>query len=237
MANTLNIIPSYYAAGSYTANNPFDAVVKAGTYYTVNAIRSVAEMQGMNLNLYTLLFEPAGVSEDDYQSILDDVTTKGGAIITLIALDGSRVYVPTTYLATFPLVDGVSYERLCLIADCGAVPPTLKDNVEDIKAHIEQYIAAHMGVTATVQIGTMPTIGYVSKEQADVFETTRQNTIADQKSDVVLVAEYEDTIAKQAAYIATLEAALQAKAEDDTSSNTTEPTDTTDSLSTDNPNP
>lgn len=212
MSNALNIIPTYYAAGSYEATNPFDAVVIKGKYYTVEGIRSVAEMQSDNLDLYKLIFKPAGVPDTDYQTLLSAITTNKGAILTLIGLDGAKVYVPTTHLAAFPLVDGISLERLCLIIDMGAVAPTLKDVIGETKTHIEQYVEAHVGITATVQIGTMPTIGYVSKEQNEVNETTRLNKIANSKSDVVLIAEYEETIAKQAAYIQQLQNIIAANA-------------------------
>lgn len=207
MADT-NIIPTYFASGSYTANNPFDAVVIADKYYRVEGIRSVREMQSANLNLFKLVFEPAGIAEDSYQTILDDVTAKNGAILTLLGLDGKRVYIPTTYLKSFPLVDGVSYERLCAVFDLGAVPPNLKTLIADTLTHCENYIEAHIGVKATVQLGVMPTIGYVSKDQAAVFETTRQNKIKNTTNDVVTMATQDKTIAAQAARIAELEAAL-----------------------------
>lgn len=210
MADILNIVPTFYAAGSYEAANPFDATVIKGKYYTVEGIRSVSEMQGDNRDMYGLIFKPAGVAEADYPDMLAEVTSKKGAILTLIAIDGSRVYVPTTYLTAFPLVDGVSLERLCGIIDFGAVPPTLKTEIDSVLIHIKNYVEAHVGVTANVTLGTMPTIGYVSKEQNDVNETTRKNKIADAKSDVILNAEYEETIAKQAAYIIELEAKITA---------------------------
>lgn len=203
-----NVIPSLYASGSYEANNPFNAVVIPGKYYRVEALRTVNEMQGANFNLYAAMFKPVGIAEDSYQSILDDIVSKNGAILTLIGLDGGRVYVPTTYLKSFPLIDGVSYERLCAVFDFGAVPPSLKGLIADVFTHCENYIEAHAGVKVTVQLGTMPTIGYVSKEQADVFETTRQNKIKDTVNDAITVANQEKTIQSQAAYIAQLEAAL-----------------------------
>jgi len=205
-----NVIPSYFAAGSYTANNPFDMVVRPEKYYKVEALRSVNEMLGDNQNMFKLIFEPAGVTATDYQNMLDDVTKQQGAILVLIASDGSRVYVPTTYLKSFPLTDGVSYERLCLVIDLGAVPPDLKNNIEDVKDHFANYAEAHIGVKANVQVGTMPTIGYVSAEQHKANETTRLNKIAGSMNDVVTVATQEETIAKQAAYIVQLETALKA---------------------------
>lgn len=205
-----NVIPSYFAAGSYTANNPFDMVVKPEKYYKVEALRSVNEMLGDNRDMYKLIFEPAGVAQTDYQSMLDDVTRQQGAILVLIASDGSRVYVPTTYLKSFPLIDGVSYERLCLVVDLGAVPPTLKDLVADTKEHISNYVESHFGVKNEVQIGTMPTVGYVTAAQAKTFETTRQNKIDGTSNDVVTVAAQEKIISQQAAYIVQLETALKA---------------------------
>lgn len=204
----LNVIPTYTAGGNYEALNPFDAVVVANKYYTAEAIRSVSEMQGRNFNLQQHMFDPAGVTESDGEQILTDLVNRNGAIITLIGADGSRVYVPTTYLKSYPLVDGVLYERLCVVIDYGAVPPDLKDKLAADLEHYKAYTANSVGVDAEVKIGTMPTIGYVTKEQAEVFEQTRLNKIAGQVNDVQRLAQLEQQVATQAAYIVELETAL-----------------------------
>lgn len=207
--NTLNVVPAYLTGGSFEANNPFDSVVNKDIYYTIEATRSVSEMQGRNLDLYSLIFKPAGVADTDYQAILDNLVKVNGAILILIAKDGTRVYLPTTYLKSFPLTDGVTYERLCIVADLGAVPPTLKGLITDTITHIQQYIQAHVGIqNPVVNIGTIPVVGYVTAEQAKVFEATRQTAIANTKNDVLTIADQAATIASQAAYIAELEGKL-----------------------------
>jgi len=206
-SNTLNVIPAWKAAGSFEANNPFDAVVNKDTYYTIESTSTISEMQGRNIDLYTVIFKPAGIAQEDYQSIVDGINSAGGGILTLIAKDGTRVYLPTTYLKSFPLTDGISYERLCLVADLGSVPPTLKTRIDDVLTHVKNYIELHVGIeNATVQLGTVPLVGYVTAEQAAVFEATRQTAIANVKNDVLTIADQATKIASQAAYIAQLEA-------------------------------
>lgn len=205
--STLNVVPSYHAAGSFTANNPFNLVVKPEIYYTIEAIRSITEMQGMNLDLWSLIFQPAGILQTDYQSYIDNINSvTGAAIVVLIGKDGSRVYVPTTYLASFPLVDGVSYERICIIGDCGACPPALADELTDTLTHFQNYLAAHVGINATFKLGTIPTIGYVTAAQAAVNEATRKNAITNTSNDVTTIAEQTTTISGLQAYVAQLEA-------------------------------
>ena len=204
---TTNIIPSYLTGGSFEAVNPFDIVVDVNKYYTLEAIRSVAELQGDNKDIYSLVFQPAGIAQTDYQTYINALNAVAGAgIVVLVGNDGSRVYVPTTYLKSFPLKDGVSYERICLIADLGPCPPSVATELNDVITHIKNYIQANFGLTPTVKLGTMPTIGYVTAEQASVFEATRQNAITNANNDVVTVALQSKTISSQQVYISELEA-------------------------------
>ena len=71
-----NLIPAAYAAGSFEAISPFNAVVDPSVYYTVEAVRTVDEMLSNKTNIYDLVFKPVGVQESDYETILKVVGAK-----------------------------------------------------------------------------------------------------------------------------------------------------------------
>lgn len=208
MANETNVIPSLRAAGKFEALSPFNAVVNPDTFYTVEAIRTIPEMQALKLNLYALLFQPVGVKEEDYAAILDLANQSGAAVISLTSRGNQPVYVLSTYFKSFPLVDGISYERMCIIIDCGPLPPDMKDALEQTKAHVKSYVADTVGIDAEVQLGTIPTIGYVSAQDALIFETTRKNKITDGNNDIAKIKALEDKLIVKDAYIKELEQRL-----------------------------
>lgn len=203
-----NLIPTLRAAGRFEALAPFDKVVNIATYYSVEALRTIEEMEALKLNLYSLVFEPIGVKQEDYSAVLERARAAGSIIVTLTARNTAPVYVLSTYFKSFPLVDGVAYERMVLVADLGACPPALKDALEQVKTHMVQYIADTVGIDSTVQLGTVPTIGYVSASEAQIFENTRLNKIKAGENDVAKIKALEAQAVADHAYIAELEARL-----------------------------
>lgn len=204
-----NIIPQLYAAGSFEANAPFDSVVNPGTFYTVEAIQTPSELQGLKTDLFKVIWEPAGVTKENYQNQLAELIAVKGAVIVLTAKNKQPVYVPSTYIKSFPLVDGVIYERVCIITDCGSVPPAFKDVLNSAIDHFNNYMKDNYGLeNPNTVLGTISSRGYVTKEQAAAWELTRQNAIKDNPSDLIRLETALKVNAQQAAYITELEQAL-----------------------------
>lgn len=208
-----SFIPAVWAAGSFEAEAPFDQVVKPEIYYTVEAVRTIPEMQALKLDLFKLVFQPVGVTEDDYQTVLARAIGQEAVIVALTSRGRPPVYVVSSYFKSFPMVDGVTYEHLCIIADLGAVPPSLKDKIESVVAHFDEYIKNAVGIPdARVTIGTVPTRGYTSKEEAESWETARQSAITENPSDVYRLEKALAENRAQAAYIKELEDQLKTRA-------------------------
>lgn len=208
MATEGNLIPSINASGRFEALAPFDRVVVPSTYYTVEALRTIPEMQALKLNLYALVFQPIGLAEADYPAMLARAQSEGSIIVTLTSRLGPPIYILSTFFKSFPLVDGVSYERMCMILDFGAVPPTLKDAMAQVMTHCQEYTKATLGLDSQAKLGTIPTIGYVSAADAQLFENTRKNKITNGDNDIAKINTLEAKLVKKDAYIAQLEAKL-----------------------------
>lgn len=203
-----NIIPSIDARGRFEALAPFDSVVKTDVYYKVEAIRNLHEMEALKLDLYELVFRPVGVTVENFPVVLKRARDKGAKVLSLLDRSDVAIYVLTTYLKSWPMVDGVSYENMCAIVSFGAVPPSMKDTLALTLQHIKEYTEANIGVSVTVSLGTIPTIGYVSKDQADAYETLRKSKITDNNNDAARALKLEKDLTAAHQYIAELEADL-----------------------------
>lgn len=201
-----NIIPSIDARGRFEALAPFDSVVKVDVYYKVEAIRNLHEMEALKLDLYELVFKPVGVSVEDFPRVLQRARDKGAKVLSLLDRSDVATYVLTTYLKSWPLVDGVSYENMCCIITFGAVPPSMKDTLALTMQHYKEYTEANVGVPVTVSLGTIPTIGYVSKDQSDAYENTRKANITQNNNDAARALDLERRLTEAHEYIAELEA-------------------------------
>lgn len=203
-----NLIPEINAGGSFEALAPFDTVVDPDKFYTVEAIRTIGEMEGLKLNLYELIFEPIGVLEEDFSTVLERARAAGSVVITLLDKTGKPVNLLTTYLKSFPLTDGYVYERMCLVVDLGPCPPEMKNTIAQAQQHIKEYITSTIGITKDVKIGTVPTRGYTSAAQHDAYEAARALLITDSDNDVSRIKALENELVRKDNYIAMLEAQL-----------------------------
>lgn len=206
-----NNIPSVWAAGSFKASEPFSSVVKENVYYTVEAVRTISEMQSLKLDLFKLVFGPAGVTQENYQTQLDECVANKAVIVTLTSRGAGPVYVPSTKLLSFPVIDGVVYEHMCLVTNLGAVPPSFKDKINVAKQHFDDYILSAFGVNANTVIATIPTRSYVSKETAEDWEVSRKNKITGESSDLIKLNKALAELSSLKAYVKELEDALKQK--------------------------
>lgn len=208
MAEEHNLIPEMRAAGKFEAIAPFDKVVNPNVFYTAEALRTIPEMQALKLNLYALLFAPVGVKEEDYNAILERANASKAVVVVLTSRLNQPVYVLSTFFKSFPLVDGVAYERMCLITDLGPLPPEMKETVEQARVDFRTYVLNKLGIDSEVVLGAIPTIGYVSAADAAIFEQTRKNKITDGDNDIAKIKDLQDKLIQRDAYIAELEAQL-----------------------------
>lgn len=209
--NDTNIIPGIRSAGQFEAVTPFDKVVNPEVYYTTEAIRTIPEMQGLNIDLYTMVLQPAGIPKDDTTAKINEMLTSNAVIVTLTSNGNPPVYVPSSYLSSFPAIDGVVYEHMCIVVDLGAVPPGMSDKITNQLTEIQQYVANNIGVDNKVQVGVIPTKGYVSKQQAENFEKSRLLKIQNGGNLVIENEALKKANQEQAAYILELEAAVKTK--------------------------
>jgi len=206
-----NPIPSIRAAGKFVALPPFDRVVDPAVFYSVEAIRTLPEMQGLNINIYDRVFKPIGLAQEDYPAVISKGIAENTVVVSLVPRVGSPVYVLSTYLESFPLVDGVSYERMCIVSDIGALPPSAKVALQGLLTDIDDLVFNNFGVKANTTLGTVPVIGYLSQSESDIMENTRKNRIRDSDSMLVKYNRLLEEKKSDAAYIKELEGRLGVK--------------------------
>lgn len=204
------IIPALRVTGRFEALAPFDRVINPMASYTVEAIRTVGEMQGLNINIYQRVFAPLGIDQPTYLTMIDQIIQAGGVVITLIPRKGVPIYVVSTYLKSFPLVDGFLYERMVLVTDLGALAIDMKPALEEAMTHFQTWVLQHYGINNTVKLGTVPVIGYVSQFEHETMENARKNRITDNQSDLAKNIALEKKVADLEAYVRDLETRLGA---------------------------
>lgn len=205
-----NIIPKIGAEGSFTAIDPFDRVCSPDIVYRVEANRTVEEIRVAKVNTQALIGSQVGFSADETNNLLADLESRNGVVVTLIAPGLKPLHIPSTYFKSFPTIDGVVYERYFLTMDLGALPPDYKNETNTLMNHLKDQVSAFTGVKdPIVHLGTIPTKGYVSKEQHEVNERSRKLQITKSESDAEYIKRLEEDQIKDRKYIALLESKLK----------------------------
>ena len=194
--------PSIYARGVYVLNSPWSA--DSDTIYSCQSIRSFEELHERNIDPFEAFYQPKGLSQSDFQQDADAAAT----IVTLISEDGTEViYVPDTYIASFPDTGNIPYHHVILSVDLGGLPETL--GLDLIKQQIATTAIEVIGAEAEVNTHIAPTTGTVTNDEHLTLEAARLANIETTRTDrqkYLEQREYSDALEKR---IETLETILK----------------------------
>lgn len=198
----MNLTPPIGAAGRWNVKPPFNALVNASISYQCMAVRKLADILALGVNVLETYYSPHGLTEDIYQTDLETDT----CILSLYGSDGTWVYVPNSYLTSYPEVDGVLYNNLALMVTLGALPDSA--DLGFLKTQIQGMVTNLVGVSSEVMTVVIAGQTIVSYEAHETYEAARQNTMemstTDYSRQVSLEAEntaLRDRIAQLEAYI------------------------------------
>jgi hypothetical protein len=146
-------IPPVGTKGLWTLLAPFNASLLPNVSYTCIAIRNISDVIAAGGDPQALFYTPAGLSADVYEADLaSDVS-----ILTLQNPSGLVVYVPTTYLTSYPDAGGVPYKTIILAVNLGPVPESL--NLSYLQSKIADSVQEIIGVKpAITPVGASATV-------------------------------------------------------------------------------
>jgi hypothetical protein len=166
-----NITPPPRLRGIWQLNAPFAVV--PDTIYMAEAVRTIDEMLGLNVNILERVYTPVGLTKVEYES---DVLNNA-MIITLTAPGQKTVYVPSTYIASMPDDTAIAYDYVVLSIPLGAVPSSLVNSLQQTMDEVKSTVSDLIGIEPTVSINVAPSVGTVTAEQHRVNEQNRLNAI------------------------------------------------------------
>ncbi len=166
--------PPLNAEGRFVVTTPY--TLNSNILYKCIAIREFDDIEQKGENVYERYYEAYGrVDGQDGFSFSNEVALQA-EIVTLKGQDGSYVYVPTTYITSYPDLSEIKYHHVILSVSLGPLPETF-----DTAAVVTQVRNAAMAVTGvespTVLVHAAPTINNPTAQQAIDLEQTRLGNI------------------------------------------------------------
>ena len=169
---SLYVLPCVGSKGLFKVSPPFDNRIRADEIFTVEAIRTITELESNGLDIKKSRYIENGLTEQDY--ITD--TEVNMHIVTLKSAYGQWYEVPARYIVSFPKIDGVVYTRRNIVIQMPYIEQEENlDLLEDeLKQIAKDYIGAEVAVSSVEVSSTVvitETEHAVKKGKAGFAET------------------------------------------------------------------
>lgn len=181
------ITPPLNARGLFALRIPF--VAADATIYRVGAERTFEELISAGIDPMKVVYEPVGLSTADYAA--DQAA--GAAVIILMSDTKKPLYVPDTYIDSYPNMGVVPHQRVILAADLGMLADTY-DLTRAIQA-VGKALSDDIGVEAPVTVCVAPTGDAVTQEQYVQNLNARNAAIKNRTTDYALLLQSRDQVA------------------------------------------
>jgi len=183
MAN--NLIPPVGTKGRYVLKPPFDAAMTPNKIYKLDADRTFSEIDTFGTNIYTQFYLPYNIPES--QVAADRAA--GARLITLMTDDSPPLYVPTSYVQSYPDLNFKPYNQYVAVLSFG---PLAEDTLfEPTVQALKNTTSEFLGVEPEVHIAFMPLSDLITPEQHDSQEAARQAAISNRSTDYARLYEVQ----------------------------------------------
>lgn len=155
------IIPTIGARGEYSLNAPFDTLMLQGEEYTCQAIRRLSDYIADNGNPQRDIYELYGISDAEYKTDL----AENMYILSLQSDTGHWLYVPVSYLRSYPVANGIPYRTMMVGVCLGPMP--VDSDFSHLSTMIENLTFDTLGIKPKIKLVEVSRVSLVSKEAHD----------------------------------------------------------------------
>lgn len=179
----MSLTPPIGSSGIFQLGSPYAALLQSQVTYTCDAVRKMSDIIKLGIDPHTQYYLPHSLDRTVYETDLQN----GESIVSLRSNGGHWVYVPTSYVLSYPNANGIPYTALVLGINIGAVPNYL--DLSAVKARIVDLVRETIGVSSTVtQVAISPTKSLPQTDH-NAVEAARVANITATKTDRALMLE------------------------------------------------
>jgi len=173
----ITISPELKSSGIWTLAAPFNTLLVENLIYTCASNRGFAEIIADGGDVYEDYYSPKQIDVSKYeQDVLD-----GASIVGLQSASGVVVYVPTSYIISYPGTGGVPYRGLILGIDIGVVPKSLE--LAFLKQKLIDTTKEVLGIDAKFTVVNTVPESLIPRTAHNSMENIRQNNITEKTTD------------------------------------------------------
>ena len=188
MANT-RLTPPIGAFGRYKLKAPW--TVNSNLNYRCVSYRRVEEIVKSGKDVYTVFYEPMGLTKE----IAELDISVGVIFIGLLGLDGTRIYVPDTYIESYPDQSSVVYDYTVLAVDLGPQPSDM--DLTALSSELKTVASKYTGIAEAdivIQAGSAQSKSVMSVESHITLIDARKAAIATLETSEEKIARLETSL-------------------------------------------
>ena len=171
----MGLIPPIGTRGRYSLKAPFTLV--PNQISPCGAIRYFKDVENHGENVFESYYKQLNIESSVYNNDRQNYE----AIITLLSDAYPPVYVPSSFILSYPDQANRAYQLVVMSAMMGPLPAAL--DLTFAKQQMSTQLAAIVGVPVTVNLAIAPSSDVVTPEQAELLEATRQAAITNSTTD------------------------------------------------------
>lgn len=168
------VTPPIGANGIFQLRAPFSALTTVS--YRVGAERTFEELLRDGEDALSLVYTPVGLTQTE----LDADKAAGALIVVLLSDTQAPIFVPDTYIDSYPDMGIVAHSWCVATISLGMLPDTM--DTSGISKAIQEAVSDYTGVESTVQISKAPTTDVVTQAQYVQNVAARQAAIKNRTS-------------------------------------------------------
>lgn len=158
-----NPLPALNSAGTYTSLPPFNSIISPKAIYYCRGIRKLSDYIASNQDPLTTIYEPVGLTEAEYNTdLVNDVD-----IISLQNNESVWVIVPSSYLVSYPVPNGINYRSVALVSKL----PIIREDLD------LSFLMDEISSLITDKIGVQPEIELVETSQTISLTETEETSL------------------------------------------------------------
>ncbi len=165
----MSMIPPLGARGVYEVLEPWE--VNPNISYRCSALRYFLDLENQDIDVYAAYYEPHNLSRETFEQ--DRVNQV--AIVTLLSDTQTPIYIPSSYIKSYPNSAFYNYQHIVLSASLGPLPDDL--DLTFLKNQMKEVISDVIGVEPIIHENVAPSEQIVTPAQHEILEANRQSAI------------------------------------------------------------
>ena len=183
-----DLVPPVGTTGRYTVKAPFS--VNPGKVYTCSAVRKFIDVENQGIRIFETYYETMGLTPQD----LAEDRMAEARLITLTSETDKPIYLPSTYITSYPDGSYRNYQRIVMAAEIGMIPDYI--DLTHAIASVKDVLSDVIGIEPNVVVAVAPTLDQVTPQEAEALEAVRTAAINNRTTEYARRLANEQTITR-----------------------------------------